>query len=692
MNIRLKLTLLPIIAILLPLLGGIYYVRSAARTYYEQQIGVLYLTIAKDMGDALERNVIGQMHHLERWISLFGIVQQLEALKAPPVDPQAIAETEKRWPSLQATDQPLRSILNNPMAEQLVRCQKVNPLFVELMLTDSSGRLVAATNPTTDYWQSDESWWIDAAEATGLESAWAHSILYDDSAGVNAMDIALPIRSEAGDLLGVVKGSLDAIEVLRQLEPDPWNEEIIRDILFHDGRLFARLNARRTGEPLPKRVLEEAFSCLLASGEMCEKVELYPGHTSLAVCIPVGIDPHSLTADESHSGIYVLVHHDYASAIAPVTQVIHDLTVNGSLLVVFIAILGYALSTCWFARPLSKLRHAALLIGEHFQHQQQGRGAELHQSVRDVEQSLAQLGSIQTHDEMQDLAEAFTGMGSRVLNYHRQLGRELARATEEINEDLVMAREFQEALLPESYPQIPAPSGRDAFNLAFSHIYRPAQSVSGDFFNISEVSKHSVRVVVADVMGHGARSALMTAILHALISDTAKNDGDPSHLLERMNEEFYAIGQRTGDTIFVTAIHLIIDTHRRTIRYAVAGHPSPLIIDHASCAVDLLIPEDQSTPAAGLLPGTAYHGLELNLDKEQTILLYTDGVTEARNPQDEEFGSNRLIQAVKECCAAGRKTALPKYVLEILESYMDTALAMDDICLVAIDISRARKR
>jgi serine phosphatase RsbU (regulator of sigma subunit) len=643
------------------------------------------------MEDALERNVIGQMSNLERWIELDGVTEQLEGMDVPAVDPSVIEETEARWPSLQPTDEPLRSILRNPMAEQLVRFQKLNPLFVELMLTDSQGRLIAATNPTTDYWQSDERWWIDAANATDAESIWAHGIIYDDSAGVQAMDITLPIRGKAGNLLGVVKGSLNAIDVLHKLKPDPWNAEISRDILFHDGRVFARLNSQSAEEPLPEFVLEEALTKLLADGETCAVVELYPGKSSLAVCVPVGMASGSPAPAGNHSIIYVLVHRDFASAVSPVSQVIRDLTINGSLLVVLIAILGNILSTIWFARPLRKLRLAASRIAEHFQQQEQGRGARLHRSIRDVRHALVQLGSIKTHDEMQDLAEAFAQMGGRVLNFHRRLGQELTRATEEINEDLVMAREFQEALLPDSYPQIPDPTGADAFNLVFSHIYRPVQSVSGDFFDISEVSKHCVRVVVADVMGHGARSALMTAILHALISDAAKTAGDPALLLQRMNKEFYDIGQRTGDTLFVTAIHLIIDTRLQTIRYAVAGHPSPLIIEHASEDVKPLIPEDQPTPAAGLLEDTVYHGMEIKIEKEQSILLYTDGVTEARNPQDEEFGIDRLIQAVKECSRAGRKASLPQYVLEILESYMDTAVAMDDICVVAIDVAKAGK-
>lgn len=692
MKIRLKLTLLPIIAILFPLLGGIFYVRHAARSFYEQQVGELYLTIAKDMEEALDRDVVGQIHNLQGWISLFGIDRELEAADTSPADPKAIEALDARWPSLKPTDEPLRSILHNSMAEQLIRCRKINPLFAELMLTDREGRLVAATNPTTDYWQADEDWWINAAHSEKRDSAWTHGIMYDASAGVQAMDITVPIRNEAGELLGVLKASLNAIEVLRELEPDPWNKEISRDILSHDGRVFARLNKGQNEVSLPERISPDAFSLLVANEEQYKNVELFPGKEALAVCVPVGMAPESMTATQSNSLIYVLVHRDYASAIAPVTKVIRHLTVNGSLVVVLIALLGYVLSTVWFARPLGRLRHAALHIGDHVHRQEQGKGAELHRSIRDVERSLKQLESIRTHDEMQDLAEVFMHMGGRVLNFHRELEHELTRATEEVNNDLVMAREFQEALLPETYPQIPEPGGNDIFSLAFSHIYRPAQSVSGDFFDISEVSKHCVRVVVADVMGHGARSALMTAILHALISDTAKSDNDPAHLLQRMNEEFHAIGERVGDMVFVTAIHMIIDTQTSTIRYAVAGHPSPLIIDHSSGSVGLLIPEGLSTPAAGLLPDTVYEGAECAIDKDQSILLYTDGVIEAQNPLEEEFGTDRLIRAVEECFSEERGSMLPKYVLEVLEDFMDTAVAMDDICLVAVDVSKMTKR
>jgi serine phosphatase RsbU (regulator of sigma subunit) len=689
MKIRTKLTVLPIIAVLLPLLGGIFYVRNAAQLYYEKQIGILYLTIAKEMVDDLEQGVLGQLEHLNGWSEHSGVILQLETLSMPPLDPEKIQRIETEWAALKESDELLRSILQNPLAELLVRFQKINPLFAELLLTDKEGRLVASTNPTTDYWQADETWWRESVALDDASAGWTRGIKYDVSAGVQAMDISLPVRNQKGELLGVIKGSLNAIEVLQQLAPDPWNTEITRDIFFHDGQLFARLNPQTGGEKLPERASCPALAQLLDETNTWKIVELFPGAVSLAACVPVGMGYGSRPSPNASQAIYVVVHRDYGGAMAPVRKVIRELTLQGFLVVAIIAILSFAVATFWFARPLGKLRGAALGISEHVHRQEQGRIEEARKSMREVEQSLRKLDSIRTRDELQDLAGVFSHMGGRVLNFHRQLERELTRKTEEINEDLVMAREFQEALLPHGYPEMSYPVGSDSYNLGFSHIYRPAQSVSGDFFDISEISNHCIRVFVADVMGHGARSALMTAILHALIYSAAKDDDDPARLLQRMNEEFHAIGQRTGETIFVTAVHLIIDTRRCIVRYAAAGHPSPLIIDRASGVITPLIPADRKTAAAGLFVDSVYAGAELPVDREQTILLYTDGVTEAQNPQHEEFGTLRLLQAVGEVCTQKKQCALPEYLIETLDTFMDTAPALDDICLVSIDISKA---
>jgi sigma-B regulation protein RsbU (phosphoserine phosphatase) len=184
----------------------------------------------------------------------------------------------------------------------------------------------------------------------------------------------------------------------------------------------------------------------------------------------------------------------------------------------------------------------------------------------------------------------------------------------------------------------------------------------------------------------------MTAILHALLYGSAKEDKDPARLLQRMNEEFHAIGRRAKETLFVTAVHMIIDAGNHLIRYAVAGHPSPLVVDRNTGDVSALVPEDQATAAAGLYDDTVYTYAEFSIDKELSILLYTDGVTEAQNARQEEFGIDRLVQAVGDACGPDRRGLLPEHVMDSLEAFMDTAPAMDDICLLSINVAKSPKR
>ena len=123
-------------------------------------------------------------------------------------------------------------------------------------------------------------------------------------------------------------------------------------------------------------------------------------------------------------------------------------------------------------------------------------------------------------------------MAVRVLRYHEQLEEEIAFKTAEIQRDLQFAREFQEALMPRSYPQVPTEPGAAPLALGFHHVYRPASSVGGDFFDVLKLDDYRAGVFIADVMGHGARSALVTAILRTLLHDLSRWADDPAQLLE----------------------------------------------------------------------------------------------------------------------------------------------------------------
>ena len=606
--------------------------------------------------------------------------EQLELLPIPPLNMENVRQIESQWPKLSDQDEPLRSLLSNPLSDFIQIFHRINPVFEEILVTDQHGRLIASTNRTSDYWQADEAWWTNTIKHPA-GSGILHNIHYDKSAGILAFDGSFPIYNTRGDLLGTLKSSLHATNLLQQQAPKPWNESITRDIVFPDSTLLLRLNPKVQASSI-KPIRAEAMQQLIAHPETAQILECQTETTSLAVAVPI-------KSGNNLEMLYMVVHHSLKDVMAPINAIIRQLTIGGAVLILVFFGVSYYLSILWFARPIDTLRRTAQSMSKHIHLQEEGQLQEARHSLRNATQQLIELESIRSKDELKDLAIDFSKMGSRVLNFHRQLERKLTEKSEELNADLVMAREFQQALLSQHYPEIPNQPESARYRLSFNHIYYPALSLGGDFFDISKVSNHRVRILVADVMGHGARSALMTAILYTLISG-AKDSNDPAQLLQSMNKEFCALCARTSDTIFVTAAHIIIDTQACTIRYATAGHPAPLLVEHVSGKITELLPQKAAyPPAAGLIEDATYESSESPITQEQTLLVYTDGAVEATNPNNDEFGLERLKHSITNAHEDGKLDNLTRYLIENLENFMDTETALDDICLVSVDITQA---
>ena len=142
--------------------------------------------------------------------------------------------------------------------------------------------------------------------------------------------------------------------------------------------------------------------------------------------------------------------------------------------------------------------------------------------------------------------------------------------------DLRMAMELQQALLPKEYPLFPSTAPAQSTRLRFAHLYQPASLVGGDFFHVVRISDHEAGVFICDVMGHGVRSALITAMLRALIAAESVNLADPGLLMTHVNRELTAILKQTGTVLFVTALYCVIDCEQMTMRHARGGHQPPL--------------------------------------------------------------------------------------------------------------------
>src|SRR5215472_6820221 len=178
--------------------------------------------------------------------------------------------------------------------------------------------------------------------------------------------------------------------------------------------------------------------------------------------------------------------------------------------------------------------------------------------------------------------------------------REIRQKNEQMETDLRMATELQQALMPSTYPSIPADAGTGATKLRFCHRYLPATLMGGDFFHIARLSDDTAAVCICDVMGHGVRAALITAMMRAMIETHATEAPDPGRLLTQLNTEFTGILKQTGTLVFVTVLYCVINITDSVARFARAGHPPPLQVRRSSGEVQPVITGAASVgPAIG---------------------------------------------------------------------------------------------
>jgi serine phosphatase RsbU (regulator of sigma subunit) len=276
---------------------------------------------------------------------------------------------------------------------------------------------------------------------------------------------------------------------------------------------------------------------------------------------------------------------------------------------------------------------------------------------------------------------------------HYRLEEKLAQSTEELRRknleldaDLALARGVQQALLPQSYPVFPAGVTVEKSALQFCHRWIPSEKVAGDLFDVFPVGENAAGVFLFDVMGHGVRAALVTALLRGLVHEEMQLADRPGKLLEQINRSLLTLLGQTGDLVFVTAIYVVIDATTGAVRMANAGHPAPLHLQRRVDAVVPLAGPEEPGPALGLLGDTIYDETLATLDEGDALVLFTDGLFEAANAAGDEFGRKRLGGALASRLALSTP-ALIDGVLADIRTFQaaGTKGFEDDVCIVAVD-------
>ena len=241
--------------------------------------------------------------------------------------------------------------------------------------------------------------------------------------------------------------------------------------------------------------------------------------------------------------------------------------------------------------------------------------------------------SIEKIHSMDELGRLSIGFNRMLKNLKKQveLQSEQTAARQLVEKELQVARETQQALLPSTFPPFP-----DHREFQLHAVSKAASHVAGDFFDYFLIGRHTLVFVIADVSGKGMAAALVMAVTRTIVRNLAESGKTPARILAETNE---LLRESHGGSAFVTIWLGIYNTHNGRIVYANGGHAPPLLVDKRGKASPV---GGATGTIVGMLEKREYANAELVLHPGEVLLLYTDGITEARAPGGEFYGEGRI--------------------------------------------------
>jgi len=236
-------------------------------------------------------------------------------------------------------------------------------------------------------------------------------------------------------------------------------------------------------------------------------------------------------------------------------------------------------------------------------------------------------------------------------------------------QELAKAREIQEGLLPKKIPQVRG--------LEVAGAWQPARVVGGDYYDVLKFSDRVIGICIGDVVGKGISAALLMANLQATFRVFAAENVSPGALCQKLNG---VICNNIAADKFVTFCYCTIDATERRLTYASAGHCPPLVLRASGAAVSL---NEGGTPL-GIDPDRRYADTEMQLEPGDRLVLYTDGLTEAMDSAEQEFGEPRLVELAKHAVALSAAELL-KTIMVGVSSFSGGSF-QDDFTLVVVAV------
>lgn len=511
-----------------------------------------------------------------------------------------------------------------------------------------------------DYFKAE--WYQGALKASEGQGFWSEP--YYDEAGARAMlcTYSLPLRDGDGHVVGVFGADLSLswlAEQIRELDLSVNRAEIGR-IMRSRSRLKAySFILGRKGDyiayPDPSRILTDNFFNHVDDGKMADGEyeqlgrEMLAGATGSRTVRVDGVLSHVFFAPLLHTGWSMCIVLPESNVAAPglVLGAIILIVLITGLLVASVLFRSAVLRT---ARPLRRLARSADEVAQgHFD---------------------TPLPELKYDDEIRQLRDSFEHMQLSLTQYIEEL-KEVTTREAMLDRDLEIANRIQMSMLPAA---VPPDSGPEAIEV-FGEL-TPAKAVGGDLYDYS-VRNGQFYFCIGDVSGKGIPAAIVMAVASAQFRTLTTRESRPAHIMQALNESMIA---RNDSMMFVTLFIGVIDLATGRMDYCNAGHDAPVLIG-ADGQVEFL-PVEANLPV-GVDADCKYVQQHVTVRPGTSIFLYTDGITEAEDPEHALFGMDRLLASARQIGAVAPDTFL-RSMKDAVHGFTREAEQSDDMTMLVI--------
>lgn len=471
----------------------------------------------------------------------------------------------------------------------------------------------------------------------------------------------------AGFLAGAILSALlfrllcNKRQLLRQNRDLRQEREVIFEFVHHIGELFANAEEIKADSLLKRILFFAAKTGKAASGA----VYLYnEDRTRLFARAVSGIFPPLYDADQVNiSQVLARAQHletiVKTRAVAAGEGLIGSAAAVGSGIVIADAELDARIPV--YVASLMKI-HSLLLVPMRFGNEVLGvivlinrtDGQPFTPGDLNLLQAMADQASVPVH---------YAGLKAD-LDRKRQLDR-----------DLQSAQQIQTSLLPQHLPQLEG-MRLAAFNL-------PAFNIGGDYYDFIRLDSGHIGIVIADVSGKGIGGAMMMAVCQGVLRARAPQEPSPSRMLSELNR---VLSANLAEDMFITMLYLVFDTGTRELKFARAGHERPLLKRAGSGSPEAL---ESSGIAIGLADAeifdSAIQDVSVQLAPGDSVVLYTDGITEALNERNEEWGMENFLQTIATESGSGVDSMIQS-VRTRLACHVSAQQQYDDMTLLALEV------